>query len=112
MDILSLNVGELREQLEFYTTTSTKDDAGGYAASTKTLAFTKLAKVTPKTSKKSYEGGKVEFTETWEVLMRYETGRVPNESYKAKYKDEFFSIIGVENVMSRNLVLKLTMVKK
>lgn len=112
MDILSLNAGELREELEFYTTTSTKDDAGGYAASTKTLAFTKLAKVTPKISSKSYEGGKVEFTETWEVLMRYETGRVPNESYKVKFKNEYFSIIGIEDVMSRNLVLKLTMIKK
>lgn len=112
MDVLSLNPGELREQLEFYTAASTKDDSGGYSASNKTLAFTKLAKVMPKASKNSYEGKKTEFVETWEVLMRYETGRVPNESHKVKFKGEYFSIIGIENVMSRNLVLKITMVKK
>lgn len=112
MDVLSLNAGDLREQLEFYTTTSTKDDAGGYGASTKTLAFTKLAKVVPKISKRSYEGNKLEFTETWEVLMRYEPTQVPDETYKVKFKNEYFSIIGIENVMSRNLVIKLTMVKK
>ncbi len=112
MDILSINAGELRDSIEFYTASSTKDDGGGYAASTKTLAFSMLAKVVPKSSKKTYEGGKVEYTDTWEIKMRYETGRVPNESYKVKYKDEFFSIIGIENVLNRDLVLKLTIVKK
>jgi len=112
MGILSLNAGELREQLEFYSTASTKDDAGGYAVSTKTLAFSKLAKVTPKISKRTYEGSKTEFIETWEVLMRYETDRVPTESHKVKFKGDYFSITGIENVMSRNLVLKFTMIKK
>ncbi len=59
MDILSINAGELRDSIEFYTASSTKDDGGGYAASTKTLAFSMLAKVVPKSSKKTYEGGKV-----------------------------------------------------
>jgi len=112
MDFLSINAGELRDRIEFYTTSSTKDDGGGYAASTKTLAFGMFARVEPKPSKKSYEGGKVEYTDTWEIKMRYEAGRVPSESYKVKYKNEFFSIIGIENVMNRNLVLKLTIVKK
>ena len=112
MGVLSINAGELRDSIEFYTTSSTKDDGGGYAASTKTLAFSMLAKVVPKPSKKTYEGGKVEYTDTWEVMMRYETGRVPSESYKVKYNNEYFSILGIENVMNRNLVLKLTIVKK
>ncbi len=112
MDILSINAGELRDSIEFYTTSSTKDDGGGYAASTKMLAFSMLAKVEPKPSKKVYEGSKAEYTDTWEVKMRYEADRVPTESYKVKYNNEYFSIIGIENVMNRNLVLKLTIVKK
>lgn len=112
MGVLSINAGELRDSIEFYTASSTKDDGGGYAASIKTLAFSMLAKVEPKPSKKIYEGSKVEYTDTWEVMMRYETGRVPNESYKVKYNNEYFSILGIENVMNRNLVLKLTIVKK
>jgi len=84
MDFLSINAGELRDRIEFYTTASTQDDGGGFSASTKTLAFAMFARVEPKPSKKVFEGGKVEYTDTWEIKMRYETGTVPNESYKVK----------------------------
>jgi head-tail adaptor len=112
MDILALNAGELRDKIEFYTTTATKDDAGGYATSTKTLAFEMLCKVEVETSKKVFEGSKVEYIDTFKIKMRYETGRIPNESHLAKFNNEFLSIIGVKNVMNRNLVLELTLVKR
>ncbi len=111
-NVLSLNAGELRDKVEFYTTTATKDDSGGYPVSTKTLAFEKLVKAEPKGSLKTYEGSKTEFIESWNILTRYETGRVPNESMLVKFRDEWFVIKGIENVLARNLVLKLIIVKK
>ena len=111
-DVLALNSGMLRDTIEFYMTTATQDDAGGFPTSTKTLAFSMLAKINPKGSVRTYEGNKTEFTETCEVLMRYETDRVPNESYLAKFGNEWFQIKGIENVLRRNLVLKLILVRK
>lgn len=112
MDILALNAGELRDKIEFYTTTATKDDAGGYATSTKTLAFDMLCKVEVEPSKRTFEGSKVEYIDTWKIKMRYETGRIPNESHLAKFNNEFFSIISVKNVMNRNLVQEIILVKR
>lgn len=111
-NVLSVNAGELREVIEFYTTSSVKDEGGGFPESTKTLSFTKMAKVEPNGSLKTYEGSKTEFVETWNVLIRYESGRVPNESMLVKFKGNWFVIKGIENVLSRNLVLKLIIVKK
>jgi head-tail adaptor len=111
-DVLIINPGMLRDTVEFYTTTATQDDAGGFPTSTKTLAFSMLTSIKPKGSVRNYEGGKTEFIETWEVLMRYETDRIPTESYLVKYGDEWFQIKGIENVLRRNLVLKLVLVRK
>jgi head-tail adaptor len=111
MDI-SLNAGELRDKIDFYTTTATKDDAGGYGTSTKTFAFSMLCKVEIEQSKKSFEGSKVEYIDTWKVKLRYENGRIVNESHLAKFNNEFFSIISVKNVMNRNLVQEIILVKR
>ena len=111
-NVLSLNAGQLRDSIEFYTSTATKDDGGGFPTSTKTLVYSMLCQSRPKGSVKSYEGNKTEYTETWEVMMRYETDRVPTESMLAKFNGEDFLIKGIENVMNRNLVLKIILVKK
>ena len=112
MDVLSLNAGELRDSIEFYTSTATQDDSGGFPTSTKALAFTMLCKSMPKGSTRTYEGNKTEYTEVWEVWMRYEVGRIPNESMIAKFLSKDFIIKGIENVLNRNKVLKLILVRK
>lgn len=110
--ILSLNPGQLREQIDFYTTTSTKDDGGGYPTSAKTFAYTMPCMLNPKGSIKSYEGMKTEYVEVWDLLMRWETGRVPSESMLAYFRGEYFNILGIENVLTRNLTLKLKIARK
>ena len=111
-NVLSLNAGQLRDSIEFYTSNAIKDDSGGFPSSQKTLAFTMLCQSMPKGSTKSYEGNKTEYTEVWNILMRYEIGRVPDESMLAKFNSEWFLIKGIENVKNRNLVLKIILVKK
>ena len=111
-NVLVIESGKLRDLIEFYTSTATKDDGGGYPASTKTLAFSMLCEVVPKGSVRSYEGNKTEFTEGWQVRLRYEEGRIPNESMIAKFNNEEFVIKGIENVLNRNRVLKMILTKK
>lgn len=111
-NVLVLNAGELRSKIEFYNASATRDDAGGYSASTKTLAFTMFAKVEQKKSFSSELGLKVENIEEWNVQMRYENGCYPNESMFAKYDGKYFNIIGIRNVMNRNLVVEFTMIAR
>lgn len=111
-NVLELEAGALRDKIEFYTTTATKDDGGGYPSSTKTLAFSMLCESKPKGSTRTYEGNKTEYTEGWEIKLRYETGRVPNESMIAKFNNEYLVIKGIENVLNRNRVLKIILTKK
>jgi len=111
-DVLRLNAGDLRDRIEFYTTSAVKDDGGGFPTSTKTLAFSMLAKVLPKGSLKTYEGENTEYIETWRVRIRYENGRVPFEQMLVKFRDDWFSILGIQNLKARNLVLELIIARK
>jgi len=112
VDVLTLNAGILRDEVSFYTVTSTRDDAGGFLPSTKTLSFVSLANVVPDGSQRTFEANKNEYVESYKVKMRYETGKVPNESMMAFFNSTWFNIISIENVMNRNLVLNLILVKK
>lgn len=111
-NVLVLEAGRLRDKIEFHTAAATKDDGGGFPNSTKTLAFSMLCESKPKGSIKTYEGNKTEYTEGWEIRLRYEAGRVPNESMIAKFNNEQFVIKGIENVLNRNRVLKILLTKK
>lgn len=111
-NVLVIESGRLRDLIEFHTATATKDEGGGYPASTKTFSFSMLAEVKPKGSSRTYEGNKTEYTEGWEIRMRYEEGRIPNESMIAKFNNEQFVIKGIENVLNRNRVLKIILTKK
>jgi len=111
-DVLRLNAGDLRDRIEFYTTSAVKDDGGGFPVSTKTLAFSMLAKVLPKGSLKSYQGNTTEWVESWDIRIRYENDRVPVEEMLVKFKNDWFVILGIQNLKSRNLVLQLTIARK
>lgn len=111
-DVLALNPGELRETISFYTSTAQDDGAGGFEGRVETLAFSMLCMVNPKGSVRAYEGNKTEYVEVWDLLMRYETGRVPTTSMLAKYNGNTFTILGIENVKARNLVLKVKIARK
>jgi len=106
-DSLRIEAGKLRERISFYTTAATQDEAGGFPESTKTFAFSVACMLAPKISMRTYEGQKTEFTETWDLLMRYDSNLVPDGQMLAFFRNEYFNILGIENVLTRNLVLKI-----
>lgn len=112
VDKLTLNAGKLQDELSFYNVTATRDDAGGFGTSTKTLAFTTLAYIVPDGSRRTFEANKNEYIESYKVELRYENGKVPNENQLVLFNSIWFNIVSVENVMARNLVIKLILVKK
>lgn len=106
-----LNFSDLRDELEFWTTTPTPNDNGGFTT-TNALSFKILAKVQPKGSNKLQSGATTIFEDLAYVWIRKEDGYVPNEQMLVKYQGGTYRIISIENVQNRNKVLKIIIAKR
>jgi hypothetical protein len=107
---VALNFSDLRDEIELYNLNKTKTNSGGFDT-TRVLAFKILAKVTPKGSVKSDTDTKIYYEESFDILIRRETGFIPNKDQQVKYEGSFFKILGIQDINNRGKVLKLVIAK-
>lgn len=109
---LRINAGKFRDEVSFYTITATRDDAGGFNTPTKTLLFSNLCYVENMPTNRVFQTAKNDYTESINLVMRYETNKIPNESMQAYFNNKYYNIVSVENVEHRNLVFKIILARK
>jgi len=105
--MVSINPGELRYKIEFYTLDKVQDEGGGTEA-TEVFAFSTWAKVEQKTSKRATEAGGMALYSYYNIIVRYSKDKTPLADMIIKHKDKSLLVNAITDMDETQMLIALT----
>jgi len=105
--MVSINPGDLRHKIEFYTLDRVQDEGGGFSA-TEVFAFSTLAKVEQKTSKRATEAGGMALYSYYNIIIRYSKDKLPLPDMIIKHKGKSLLVNAITDMDENQMLIALT----
>lgn len=109
--MVSINPGELREKVQFYSITRTPDGAGGHTAA-ELLFLETLASVKPMRSIRSIESARLVLMQPCEVIIRYRSTHTPEIDMLFKYRNQTYTVKEITEVDVMKSLVKLVVIRE
>jgi len=105
--MVSINPGELRYKVEFYTLETVSDGAAGTEDPVEVKVFDTWAKVEQKTGKRATEAGGLAIYSYYNMIVRYSKDKIPLADMIIKHKGKSLLVNAITDMDETQMLIAL-----